>query len=144
MIQKFLLAFGLLYSNLIYAQDIPLKEVPSPVINSFKKAFPNATDIEWEMKGELYNAEFDINRKDHEVWINDKGSIIKHKREIRTRDLPEVVTKTLKQNFKGYWVDDVAKYEVAKQFFYKVEMQTLTKEKNVVLNEKGEIVDRVL
>lgn len=144
MIQKLFLTGCLLFSGLTYGQDIAVKDVPSVVMNSFNKAFPNATEVEWEMKGDLYNAEFDVSRRDHEVWLNSKGSIIKHKQEIKSRELPEVVAKTLKQNFKGYWIDDVDKYEVGKQFFYKVELQTLTKEKNVVLDNKGAIVNRIL
>lgn len=144
MIQKSLLAACLLYSGLTFGQDIAVKNVPSVVMNSFKRAFPNATEVEWEMKGDLYNAEFDVNRRDQEVWLNSKGSIIKHKQEIKSREIPEVVAKTLKQNYKGYWIDEVDKYEVAKQFFYKVELQTLTKEENVVLNDKGAIVNRIL
>lgn len=144
MIQKLFLAGCLLLSGVTYGQDIAVKDVPSVVMNSFKKAFPNAAAVEWEMKGDLYNAEFDVNRRDHEVWLNSKGSIMKHKQEIKSREIPEVVMKNLKQNFKGYWIDGVDKYEVAKQFFYKVELQTLTKEVNVVLDSKGAIVNRVL
>ena len=144
MIPKLFLAACLLLSGFTYGQDLAEKDVPSVVINSLKKAFPNATAVEWEMKGNLYNAEFDVSRRDHEVWLNSKGSIIKHKQEIKSREIPAIVMKTLKQNFKGYWIDDVDKYEVAKQFFYKVELKTLTKEKNVVLDHKGAIVDRVL
>lgn len=144
MIRKIFLAGGLLLSGLTYGQDVAVKDVPSVVMNSFKKTFPNAAAVEWEMKGDLYNAEFDVNRRDHEVWLNSRGSIIKHKQEIKSREIPEVVMKNLKQNFKGYWIDEVDKYEVAKQFFYKVELQTLTKEVNVVLDSKGAIVNRVL
>ena len=144
MIQKLFLGGCLLLSGLTYGQDIAVKDVPFVVMNSFKKAFPNAAAEEWEMKGDLYNAEFDVNRRDHEVWLNSKGSIIKHKQEIKSREIPAVVMKMLKQNFKGYWIDEVDKYEVAKQFFYKVELKTLTKESNVVLDNKGVIVNRVL
>lgn len=144
MIQKLFLAGCLLLSGVTYGQDVAVKDVPSVVMNSFKKAFPNVAAVEWEMKGDLYNAEFDVNRRDHEVWLNSKGSIVKHKQEIKSREIPEVVMKNLKSNFKGYWIDEVDKYEVAKQFFYKVELQTLTKEVNVVLDSKGSIVNRVL
>lgn len=143
-IQKLFLAGSLLFSGLSYAQDVAEKDVPALIRNSFKKTFPNAAATEWEMKGDLYNAEFDVDRRDHEVWLNSKGAIIKHKQEIRSREIPEPVMKTLKQNFKGYWIDDADKYEVTKQFFYKVELKTLTKEKNVVLDSKGTIVNRVL
>ncbi|MNG38848.1 hypothetical protein D3C84_1266970 [compost metagenome] len=55
-----------------------------------------------------------------------------------------MVTKSLKEHFQGFWIDDVDKYEVAKQFYYKVELKTLTEEKNVVVDSKGTIVNKVL
>jgi hypothetical protein len=142
--QNLFLAVALLFSGLVYGQDIPASSVPAPVMNSFKKAFPNASKVEWEMKGDLYNADFDVARRDHEVWLNSKGAIVKHKQEIKSRELPAVVTKSLKEHFKGFWIDDVDKYEVAKQFYYKVELKTLTEEKNVVVDSKGTIVNKVL
>lgn len=142
--QRLLLAVFLLFSVLTYAQDIPVSSVPAVVMNSFTKAFPNAVKVEWEMKGELYNAEFDVDRRDHEVWLNSNGAIVKHKQEIKSRELPAVVSANLKKNYKGFWVDDVDKYEVGKQFFYKIELKTLTQEKNVVLDSKGTIVNKIL
>lgn len=142
--QQLFLALGLLCSGMAYAQDITVKDVPGAVMNSFNKVFPKAAHVEWEMKGGLYNAEFDLGRRDHEVWLNNKGAIIKHKQEIRGRELPETVLKSLKQNYKGFWIDEAEKYEEAKQFFYKVELKTLTAEKNVVLDRNGKVVSKIL
>jgi hypothetical protein len=142
--QKLLLAVCLAFSSLTYAQDIPVSNVPSVVMNAFNKAFPKAAKVEWEMKGDLYNADFDVDRRDHEVWINNKGAIVKHKQEIKSRELPAGVTQSLKQHFKGFWIDDIDKYEVGRQFFYKVELKTLTQEKNIVVDSKGTVVNRIL
>lgn len=138
------LAVGLLISSWSYGQDINPGSVPSAVMNAFKKAFPAATKVEWEMKGELFNADFDVDRRDHEVWINSNGAIVKHKQEIKSRDLPAAVSQSLKKHFKGFWIDDVDKYEVGKQFFYKIELKTMTQEKNIVVDSKGAVVNRVL
>ncbi|MDR6781806.1 hypothetical protein ABIE26_001706 [Pedobacter africanus] len=142
--QQLLLALGLLFSAASHPQDIAVKDVPAAVMTSFNKAFPKAVHVEWEMKGNLYNAEFDLGRRDHEVWLNSKGAIVKHKEEIRGRELPEAVSRTIKQNYKGYWIDDADRYEEGKQFFYKVELKTLTAEKNLVLDRNGRIVNKVL
>lgn len=142
--QRLLIALCLLFSSLTYAQDIPVGSVPAAVMTSFTKTFPNAVKVEWEMKGELYNAEFDVDRRDHEVWLNNKGAIVKHKQEIKSRELPAAVSASLKKNYKGFWIDDVDKYEVAKQFYYKIELKTLTQEKNIVVDGKGAIVNMVL
>lgn len=142
--QRLFLAAFLLFSTLAYAQDIPASSVPAAVMNSFSKAFPKAVKVEWEMKGDLYNADFDVDRRDHEVWINNTGAIVKHKQEIKSRELPAAVSQSLKKNFKGFWIDDVDKYEIGKQFFYKIELKTLTQEKNIVVDSKGTIVNKIL
>lgn len=139
-----ILAASLLFSGLTYAQDIPVKDVPSVVLNSFNKTFPQAVKVEWEMKGDLFNADFDIGRRDHEVWLNNKGAIVKHKKELRTRELPAVVANSIKKNFKGFRIDDVDKFEEEKQFFYKVELKTLQEEKKVVFDAQGRISNRIL
>ncbi|NQX41169.1 Putative beta-lactamase-inhibitor-like, PepSY-like [Pedobacter steynii] len=142
--QSIILAAGLLFSGLTYAQDIPVKEVPSVVLNSFSKAFPQAVKVDWEKKGDLFNADFDIGRRDHEVWLNHKGAIVKYKKELRSRELPSVVANSIKKNFKGFRIDDVDKYEEEKQFFYKVELKTLSEEKKVVFDAQGKISNRIL
>ena len=50
----------LLGTGTIFAQDIPKSQVPSVIVNNFKKEFPKANDIEWEMQGDLYNVDFKI------------------------------------------------------------------------------------
>jgi len=142
--QKLLFLVCMLFSVLGFSQDIPASRVPAVVKNSFAKAFPKATKVEWEMKGDLFNADFDVARRDHEVWLNSKGVIVKHKQEIKGRELPEAVSKSLKQNFKAFWIDDVDKYVIGKEVFYKVELKTLTEEKNIVVDSKGAIVNRIL
>lgn len=139
-----ILAAGLLFSGLTYAQDIPVKEVPSVVLNSFNKAFPQAAKVDWERKGELFNADFDIGRRDHEVWLNPKGAIVKHKKELRARELPSVISNNIRKNFKGFRIDDVDRYEEGKQFFYKVELKNFSEEKKVVFDAKGKISNRIL
>lgn len=142
--QKIILAACLLFSSFSYAQDLAVQDVPSVVLNSFTKTFPKAQDVEWEKKGDLLNAEFDIGRRDHEVWLNNKGEIVKHKKEIKASELPGAVSSSIKQNFKGYRVDDADQFEEAKQVFYKVELETFTDEKKVVFDKNGKMTDRRL
>lgn len=142
--RKLLLAVGLLFSGFTYAQDIPAKDVPLEVRNSFQKAFPNATKVEWELKGDLYNADFDIGRRDHEVWFTNKGAIVKHKKEIRAKELPVAVSNVIKKNYSGYRIDDVDQFQEGKTVLYKVELKKIGEEKKVVFDSKGSVVNRIL
>ncbi|WP_316841834.1 PepSY-like domain-containing protein [Pedobacter gandavensis] len=142
--RKLLLAVALLFSGLTYAQDIPAKDVPLEVRNSFQKAFPNATKVEWELKGDLYNADFDIGRRDHEVWFTNKGAIVKHKKEISAKELPVAVSNVIKKNYTGYRIDDVDQFQEGKVILYKVELKKVGDEKKIVFDAKGGIVNRIL
>jgi uncharacterized membrane protein YkoI len=134
------LTASLFFSIITFAQEIRADEVPSVVLNAFKQKFPKASDVEWERKDQLYKVEFEIGRTDHEAWINNTGGIVKHKRDIRTADLPREVTASINRSYKGYRIDDVERIEEGQKFLYKVELKTLSKEEEVIFDPKGEIV----
>ena len=55
-----MMAILFLGTTSIFAQDLTESQVPSVIVNNFKKEFPKASDVEWEKKGEQYNVEFEI------------------------------------------------------------------------------------
>ncbi|WP_432714327.1 PepSY-like domain-containing protein [Pedobacter sp.] len=134
----------LLFTNVSFAQDIPSTDVPSVVLNSFNKSFPKSSKVEWEIKGENYNAEFNINRRDHEVWISKTGAILKHKKELKPSELPAAVKAQINQSYAGYRIDDVDQYEVNKQFYYKVELKKQNVERKVTFDQKGKVSTIIL
>lgn len=134
----------LLSTNLLSAQDLSSADVPSVVKNSFHKNFPKADHVEWERKGDTYNAEFDINWRDHEVWISRTGAILKYKKELKASELPSAVTAQIKQNYGSYRIDDVDQYEVNKRFYYKVELKKHDEERKILFDQKGKISSLML
>ncbi|EDM36755.1 hypothetical protein PBAL39_17814 [Pedobacter sp. BAL39] len=142
MIYKLILSACLLTSAGAYAQNLKAKNVPSIVINSMNKAFPKAEKVEWEMENGLFNAEFEINRREHELWINNRGAIVKHKQDLRTDQLPEVVRNGAKKYFAGYRVDEVEKIELAQRFYYKLCLKTFTDEEHAVFDQEGKRVNK--
>ena len=130
-------AAALLSTNVTFAQDISPADVPSVVMNSFNKTFPKSSKVEWEMKGDNYNAEFDVNWRDHEVWISKTGAIVKHKKELKPSEIPATVSTAIKRNYGGFRIDDVDRYEVNKKLYYKVELKKLNEERKVVFDQKG-------
>lgn len=138
---KFILiaAAGLLLTNLSQGQDLNPTAVPSVVINKFNKAFPGANSVEWERKGEWYTADFDLKWRDHEVWLNAQGAIVKHKKEIKENELPKAVAQQIKLDYSGYRIDDIDQYEIQKQFFYKVELKKEGLESEVFYNIHGKV-----
>jgi hypothetical protein len=139
-----IIAAAMLSANLSFAQDVAPSAVPSVVLNSFNKSFPSSTGTEWELKGENYNAEFDIDWRDHEVWISKTGAILKHKKELKANELPAAVTKQIKQTYSTYRIDDADQYEVNKKFYYKVELKKQDVERKVIFDQQGKVSTIIL
>lgn len=126
-----------------YAQDIPQREVPSLVLNSFKQLFPKALDVEWEIRGEDYVVEFEnIFGDDHKAWFNPTGKLLKHKQEIRVSQLPDVVRASIKNDFKGYRIDSAEKIQAENSVTYKVEVETLFDEWEAIYSEDGKLLEK--
>ena len=114
------------------AQTAVQSNIPSVVSNSFHQNFSNAMNIEWEMKGELYNVEFDANNNEHEVWIDSKGKIINHKEEIKVNQVPANIKEAVKRDFPGYRIDDADKYVADGKTTYVLELDKGTFDKSAV------------
>src|SRR5690554_5033479 len=78
------------------AQDINPSEVFETVRNTFMKDHKNATDIEWERDMDNYKVEFDMGRKEHQVWYSATGDVIKKEQEITESELPDAVREAIK------------------------------------------------
>lgn len=136
-----LMAIFLLGAGTILAQDIQVSEVPSVIANNFKKEFPKANDIEWEIKGEVYNVEFEIGRSmDYEAWYNASGKLVRYTQEISDKDLPKAITRAIKKQFKGYRVDDAKKIVENEVETYKVEIEKGKEEHDLMFSKNGKLI----
>ncbi|SIS85727.1 Putative beta-lactamase-inhibitor-like, PepSY-like [Zobellia uliginosa] len=139
----FLAALGTL--SFSQAQDLPKSQVPSVILNRFNSQFPKATDVEWEMDGTLYNVEFEIGwNRDHDVWYDAEGKMVKQKEEIASKELPQAVHKTIETDFEGYSTDDVERITDEGKIFYKMELNSLLKQDwEVVFDANGNILSQI-
>lgn len=126
-----------------HTQDINQSEVPSVIVNNFKQEFPKVYDVEWEKKGENYEVEFENDKsKEHEVVFNLSGEIIKHKAEITQKELNKSIKNTLRNEFSECIVSDVEMIEEKGVKTYRMELKSIFKEWDVIINEKGEILQK--
>lgn len=137
----FLAVFGILSISPSFAQDLSRNQVPSVIMNNFKKEFPKVKVAEWELKNGLYEVEFEVNRRDYEIWYNAQGDLMKMKRELRSRDLSDAIKKSLKAQYKGYRIGDVEKLTQNGQSVFKVEMKNLREDFDVFVDESGKIIE---
>ena len=134
---------ALFFAASVFAQEIPATQVPSVVKNSFSKSYPSAKGVEWEKKGNLYNAEFDLSRIDHEVWIDAKGIIVRHKKDLNRAQLPAAVSAAIKKQYPQHRLDDVDQYTEGKQVFYKVELEKAGVDTHVVFDQSGKVSPKI-
>lgn len=121
------------------AQEIPQSEVPSLVLNSFKSKYSNATDVEWKLKDSLYHVEFDVNAKDHDLWVDKGGTIKKQKEDFPKSQLPAAVRQKIETEFKGYRIDDVDKVEEGGKISFLVDLDGQADDREVLFTSEGAV-----
>lgn len=134
------IALGLGGSFLACAQDIPQNEVPSVVLNAFQARYPNATDVEWEKKGEFYHVEYDLGRTDHEVWLDASGKLVKHEEDIPKAQLPDAVKQTVSSQFGKYRIDDTDKIEKDGRTYYKIGLEGSMGDRTIFTDAAGKVI----
>lgn len=137
------LAAILIGTTSLFAQDVPESQVPSVILNTFKKEFPKASDVEWEREGELYNVDFEIGFfTDYEAWFEASGKLIKYSEEISESDLPNAVKEALKKEFDGYRIDDVEKFTENNVETYLVEIEKGNDERHILFSKDGKSIQK--
>ncbi len=130
--------------NTGFGQDIPQSQVPSLIVNGFQQSFPKAYDIEWEIDGELYKVEFEtgLTGRDHDIWYDKAGKMIRHKEEITKSELPKKVSETISRDFNGYRLDDIKKITEGEKVIYTVELKSFREDWDVILDAEGNILSK--
>ena len=90
----------------IHAQDIDQRNVPAVVLNAFQLQFPNASDVDWNIRNGNYYVEFEINNKDNDVLLDYRGALIKHKKDLFVSEIPGNVMKTIKTKVSFFDIKD--------------------------------------
>jgi hypothetical protein len=129
------------FAQLSFAQDLRQSQVPAVIANSFKNTFSDARFVEWERDGTMYQVDFETGWNiDHEIWFKSTGEILRHKQDIKSKDLPATILQTLETTFKGYRISDVKMIKTETETTYTLEMNKFFEEWHLTLNEKGEIL----
>jgi len=119
------------------SQDIPVSKVPSVVLNTLQVKFGIANKIEWEKKGNLYEAEFKKDTIEYAVYIDPAGNLVMYKMDIKENELPTAASLTIRTEYIGYKIDDAEKIEKGGITYYQVELEGKGK-KDLKLNFSGD------
>ena len=130
----------LLFSVNILAQKIDQKNVPAVILNSFQVKFPTADDVEWKLDKGNYRVNFEVNDKDHEVRLDDRGEIVKHVQDLYVSEIPDAALQTIRKKVSFFDVEDADKiYENGKTTF-EINFEIDNKDHDFWINEKGKLL----
>ena len=120
-------------------QEISSGKVPSVVLNAISQQYPVKEEVEWKKRGQLYEAEIDLNDSvDLTVQVNEAGKIIMRKQDIAVAELPDAVRTAIRTEYPDHTIDDAERMEKDGLVYYQVELNTSgTKEKNLVFSADG-------
>lgn len=140
--KKHLLLIGIsVMSFALFAKDIPAGQIPATVMKQFNKDFPKAKDVEWELKNNVYNVDFEQGWfTDFEAWYSADGTLLRLEEDICKRKLPKAIIVAIKSNYPSFKIDDVKKITENKRVTYKVEIEKRSYEHTLYFNEKGQII----
>ena len=134
-----LLVFLLLTGN-IFAQDISQNNVPAVVLNAFQLKYGNASDVEWRLEKGNYRVNFEVNGKDHELRLDDRGKIVKHEQDLYVSEIPKVVLETVRGKVPFFDVEDADKITENGQTTFEINFEIDDKDHDFWINEKGTLL----
>lgn len=85
--------------------------VSDKVINSFKKDFAEARDIQWEKSKEYIKATFSLNDQVMFAYYSEDGKMLAVSRNLTSGQLPMNLLTDVKKNYSNYWITQL--FEIA-------------------------------
>lgn len=123
--------------------EIIPSEVPSVVENTFKTHFPNATEVEWELYGEDFEVDFEVNQIDHSARIDNAGNMLEYKYEIAENTLPSTIITALKTEYSNKKWEDPEVLVTAENSYYQVEIDNFLNDKKIVFDSTGNKIENI-
>lgn len=100
------------FSNIFKSHS---KTIPGNITKELIKHFPNAVNIEWEVKDKAYEAIFYLNEVEHIAKISKNGILTEYKKNLWLNELPETLTEEC--NKMGEIMNAIAIFRGTDQFF---------------------------
>jgi hypothetical protein len=83
------------------------ENVNAQVINSFKKDFANAQNVQWANGKDFVKATFTLNEHVVYAYYSDKGELLGVTRNIVSSQLPMNLLAEIKKSYSQYWIADL-------------------------------------
>lgn len=124
----------------IFAQDIQQKNVPAVVLNAFQIKFPNASDIDWRLEKGNYRIKFEVNNKDNELLLDDRGNVLNHYQDLWGSEVPEIVLRTLKSKVAFFDLNDADLIREGNEIYYEINFEISGKDHDFWIDKDGKLL----
>jgi len=111
---------------------------PNNLQQKFLTDFPNASDVEWETAGSIYEVDFEVRFRDFKAFYSNDGNLLMVVEEIRRSALPAVVKNAAEAKYPKYRIEDIRKIRRGTETVYKVDMEKSFSDMEVTLFVKSD------
>jgi hypothetical protein len=106
------MAAFLLVANILLANTRQIL-VPESIVTAFTNNFSCATEVRWEGWGNYYKATFRQNDHTIYVFFSDNAELMGIAKNVLSDKLPVLLQAGLKNKYPGFWISELAKYDVS-------------------------------
>ena len=139
----FLSIFAAFFMTACAQDDKPNTEIPSVVLNAFESEFDNPENADWEMKGEDFEVEFELEKAEYTAILSKTGKVLKYKKDITKTDLPETVASVLQREFSDKKFDDFDLIVIDDDEYYQIEIEETLRDKDIIFTASGEMTSNI-
>lgn len=115
------------------------KSIPEKVLTELNRHFPNAVNVEWEIKKENFEAIFYLEDVEHIAHISIDGKLEEYKRNLWLNELPKKITEECEQL--GEIMNAILILRENKQFFEVIVRDSKLKRKLFLFDESATLVN---
>ncbi|MDR0982746.1 MAG: PepSY-like domain-containing protein [Culturomica sp.] len=117
------------------------------VVAEFERLYPNATSVDWERKGNYFEAEFYLGREEKDAWFDASAHWLMTKTDLHVfTNLPAAVKTAFETgDYKTYYADDAESLERADLdvMLYIVDAEQGRNDFDLVYTEDGTFLEAI-
>jgi hypothetical protein len=133
----------LMVSPLAWSQKIPESQVPVEVRQTFKKMFPSAAGIRYEMEKQDYEISFKNGNRECSANYDVTGKWLETETELEASELPKPVLDTVARDFAGFKMDEAVQVETpGHDMFYVMDLKKGKEGYEVQFSADGKVLKK--
>ena len=112
--------------------------IPEQVKTGLSMHFPDAINIDWEHKKNIYEAVFYLNDVEHIAHFSKEGNLIEYKKNLWIEELPQIITDKCKKE--GEIMNIIAINRGKNQFFEVIIRDLRLKRKLLLFDQSASLI----